>query len=204
MLVLAASLLFSTAAAADYEEVSHEEATARIEACGILNFEVSYEDYLQSDEVRILDEGLSDEQLLCAAEAMDLTFYIVTVPMADMVRFQDFQSEVAQPRMREQALQTFAQLGLGAPPEYDPDSMSISDYGTTIEQHCGPGAVGAFLKEERSTNLMMALDWWTSDNPPSRSRSETLSCIIASLKYANMNLEFIGNDKPRSSDSAAE
>lgn len=193
-------LLLSAACAAsaeqpafEYEELGHEEAEARARACGFEQVDASYEEYLQSDELRISDPTITDEQLSCLASAMDLTLTIVSVPPEYMRPFSHMQSELALPRMMPKLLVSLEKDGFGPPPPYIPSEMTEGDYAATLEAHCGPEAEGAFSSEYGPTTISPA--WMTFDGLQSKAKMAAFSCITTSVMIAGFPLRFIGNEK---------
>lgn len=117
-------------------------------ACGFEKVEARYEDEFRSDVVKVDDQSATEEQLTCAAEAMDLTGYIVEMsePLrADYYRIQD---ALFAPHGLAMALEWLEEHELAdGLPAYDPLGMEDAEDAARLVAFCGPKAKGLLGSE---------------------------------------------------------
>jgi hypothetical protein len=134
--------------------------TASVERCGIprSEFEVSYEDYLRSEEIRVMSSSLDDEtiQSLKAIERA-APFPIVTFVDPDVSRRS---WELTAEHYKAESREWLRQQGLlDRLPLYDPDLESPMQFARRLEEFCGiqPGSV--FEMNEQLNVITPKTDW---------------------------------------------
>ncbi|MCB2083516.1 MAG: hypothetical protein KDD90_05630 [Sphingomonadaceae bacterium] len=198
-MLLGASLLATlvgvagTEPADDYEEVSHAQMGERLEACGFKSTEISYQDYLQSDTVRVADQVVSDEQLRCLIAATRKTFFVVEIDPPHALQYYELLDEITRPERVAKFEAWFAERPeLGIPPTQRADE-SEDEFTGRIEAFCGPRAAGAFTREYGV--LSFSPDWTLSLSDSKGMDFETFGCVFYAASLSDLPVGFIGNEK---------
>lgn len=129
---------------------------AAVEACGFKQVWVG-RDTREILIVRVKDTNASDEQLICAANALDTTFYMHEFSPELAPRFAPIRAAVARPRLVAEARARFAQEPeRGPPPERLPGESSVAA-AKRIEAFCGAVAEGALVQS--GDHIMLSSEW---------------------------------------------
>jgi hypothetical protein len=181
---------------------------AAVERCGIApdQFEISYEDYLQSDEIRILSSTLNDEQI-DALQSIEGTppFPIVTFLSRDVL---DRSSLMSRERHRRESREWLRQRGLlDRLPLFYPNKEQPMQFARRLEEFCGiePGAV--FEMNEQLNIITPKRDWigqtlrrgWLWRKLHGARHKEEFELLIRAMSASNaeehgVRLGFIGNE----------
>lgn len=200
-MLAAAGLLLATHGATEpvYEQPTHDEMRARIELCGFEQVAVVYEESLQSDVVSIEDSEATDEQLLCAAKAVDLTFYIAEFAPDLTGRFYELREELARPRAVAASKAYFAERSdFGQLPERASEESDI-EFARRVEKFCGPQAIGVFTDEFGGIGISQT--WMgeiLKEGPTSEVfefYAETLGCLMHASTLTDLEFGFVGNER---------
>ena len=177
----------------DYQYVSHTQMAERMSSCGFDAVEISYEDYLQSDVVRIADQAATDEQINCLINGPRKTFYVVEVEQPLAPKYYERLDVVTRPEIIAKYRAWFA-----ARPEFaDPPKRQIGesddDLAQRIEDFCGPKAVGAFAREYGI--LTFSHEWMQGLMNDLAAHSEISTCVFYAASLSNLPIGLVGNEK---------
>lgn len=190
---LSALLLAAAPAPAVDEHIDHAEAEARIMACGFEQVEVTYQDDLQSDFIQISDPEISDDQLACAAQAMDMTYYFIAVPPEYGIAFASHEREIARPRTVAMVIEWLDEQGMSTDfPVYDPETISAEEFADRLEQFCGPEAAD-MLGSNYGPNTLDPENYIGMINNQAKARASL--CLMLPGEVARFPIGFIGNEK---------
>lgn len=185
---LAAALQAAPPSLPVYNHLPPKEMRKVIEACGFAEVWVG-RDKAKRSLVRVSDTAATDEQLTCAAKAIDTTFYSWEFSSALTPRFAPIKAAIARPRQLAQARARFArEPERGPPPERLPEESDLA-LAKRVEAFCGRGADGALLQQEGS--ILVSGDWMAqrASNPDAMvAMSETLVCIMQASIIADLTL----------------
>jgi hypothetical protein len=122
----------------------HQQLERAVEACGLspADVTITYEDWLQSEQILVKSKSLSDEQLRCLSSIERASPHpIVVIANADLTKRN---IELQHERDRADAKQWLRERGLfDSLPEYDPKSETVPEFAKRMERFCGikPGSV---------------------------------------------------------------
>lgn len=183
----------------DVPPPGYEQTVEAIVKCGIPrpNIRIAYQDYLQSDEIRISDLGsVNDEKLGCLKSAVH-PFYILTLENdVQQLAFYDFSERVSRPKRKAEAREWLRSKGLlERLPKFDPEK-GVKDFAAAIEVACGL-EVGSALLPDGNTQLTIRPEIF-SGNDYAKS-GEVLLCLSRMIEASNadqysVHLGFIGNE----------
>lgn len=186
-----------------YEQPAHEEVQTRLETCGFEHVTVGYQEALRSDVVAVTDETASDEEVLCAAKALDSTIYISLFEPGISERFSKFSDDLARPRLRTLAEEYFAERPeLGEPPTRLADETDAA-LAKRIETFCGPKATGAFAA--KNGRIAISASWikaFIQNGDAWDAYFETYGCLYRAALFADMRIGIIGNDLSSAAEPA--
>jgi hypothetical protein len=169
-----------------YDHLPRKEMRAVIEACGFSQVWVG-RNKEKREVVRVSDTTATDEQLTCAAKALDTTFYGHEFAPELASRFAPIMSAVAKPRQLAQARARFArEPERGPPPERLPDEADLS-LAKRVEAFCGPAAEGAFVQENGYT--LISGDWmqrFTVTPDAMATMGDTFGCLLQASVIADL------------------
>lgn len=190
MILAAASLLAALQAvpAAQYEHYPRKEMRAKVEACGFAQVWVG-RNKAKREVIRVKDQSAADDQLVCAAKAMDPTFYASEFAPELAERFAKIRAAIARPRVLAEARARFARSPeMGPPPERLPDEGELA-LAKRIEAFCGPAANGAFT--DAAGRAAISGQWMQerSLSPDAMvAMAGTLGCIIQASIIADIEI----------------
>lgn len=189
---LAAAL--QSAAPPPHDHLPSKAMRATIEACGFKRVWVGRNTATRVI-VRVSDTSATDEQLVCAAKALDTTFYGSEFAPELALRFAPIRTQIARPRLLAEARARFArQPERGAPPERLSTEADIAVARRT-ETFCGPAADGAFVEEADS--IQISGDWMQqrSSTPDAMvAMADTLGCIVQAAVIAELDIGAPGTE----------
>lgn len=204
---LAASLLGLAQAAngtfdsnAYYETWSRKEMRQKIEECGFEKVKV-YRNKAKAVVVQVEDTNASDEQLRCAAQRIDKTFYGHEFSPELAERFFVVKAEVARPRQVAQARAQFTKEPEKGPPPERLDGETDTALASRIETFCGPKAKGALDARFGPTGTVTLSPEWMGPMQGNLEAiadlAETMGCLMQAAVIADLEVGFIGNDIAR-------
>lgn len=204
MLVAAVLLLaLQVEAVVDREIPRPDEIQTRLEACGFESVSVKYDDELYNYVVSVADEIASDEEVYCAAKAMDETFYMAHLGLNLQKRYDDYRAELARSREIARARIFFSDYPeLGEPPKRNADESDWSK-AKRIEAFCGPRTEGAFTDE--FGGVAISPEWLRKTlkiGGPADDYFETVGCLRNAATLAELPIGFVGNERAVEGDPA--
>jgi hypothetical protein len=185
-----------------------EQLAGAVERCGVSRsqVEINYEDYLQSEEVRVLSPSLTDTQIECLWKiGLAAPFPIVTF-VSEMTAKRD--RELSDIRYREESLEWFRQRGLiDRLPVFDPEKEDAMQFARRLEEFCGiePGTV--FEMNEHLQVITPRTEWigeslrkgglWRKIHGARHARQ--FECLMRAMSATNawehgLRFGFIGNE----------
>jgi hypothetical protein len=171
-----------------YDHLPPKEMRKVIETCGFTKVWVG-RDKAKRSIVRVSDTIATDDQLTCAAKALDTTFYGSEFSPELAERFVPIRAAIARPRQLAEARARFArEPERGAPPERLPEESNIA-VAKRVETFCGPVAKGALVEEAGS--IKVSDDWMQqrSATPDAMvAMAATLGCIFQASVIAELEL----------------
>jgi hypothetical protein len=171
-----------------YNHFDPKPMRAVIAACGFKQVWVG-KDKRKGSVVRVSDTAATDEQLTCAAKALDTTFYGYEFSPELTSRFAPIRAAIARPRQLAEARARFArEPERGPPPERLPDESNTA-LAKRVEAFCGTDAEGALVQEERYT--LLSGDWMAqrSATPDAMvAMAETMGCLMQASVIADLTL----------------
>ena len=185
-----------------YETWSRKEVRQKVEECGFEEVKV-YKNKAKATVVHVKDTGATDEELRCAAQRLDKTFYSYEFSPELAGRFAIFKDEVARQRQIAQARARFArEPERGPPPERLPDETDAA-LASRVEAFCGPGATGALEAHPGIAGAVTISAEWMAPQQQTldgfEAMAETLGCVMQATVIADLQLGFIGNEKAEAS-----
>ena len=184
---------------------NYEQAIEAIAQCEIPreNVQISYQDYLQSDEIRISDIGIvTEEKLRCLNNAVH-PFYVLT--LVDKRQMNKFYSvvEIEDRSKRKAEAREWLRANdlLERMPEFDP-ARGLGEFAAEVEKACGLDRNSALILLE-DTGLALDPDFIRSVD--FMKRGEAFMCLGRMIAASNadehgISLGFIGNEHIRESD----
>jgi hypothetical protein len=185
-----------------------EQLARAVERCGLprTKVEISYEDYLQSEEVRVLSPSLTDTQIECLRQiGLAAPFPIVTF-VSETTAKRDW--ELSDIRYREDSLEWFRQRGLlDRLPVFDPEKEDAMQFARRLEEFCGiePGTV--FEWNERLRVITPRGEWigeslrkgWLWRKIHGAQHARQFECLTRAMSATNawehgLRFGFIGNE----------
>jgi hypothetical protein len=184
-----------------------EQLTTAVERCGIprAEFEISYEDYLQSEEIRVLSPSLDDEQIASLQKIeRSPPFAIVTFTTADVsARASTLSAE----RYRAESREWLRQRGLlDRLPQFDPDEEDPMQFARRLEEFCGIELGAVFEMNEQLRMITPKMDWigqplckgWLWRRLHGASHEAQFECLMRAMSATNaeehgIRFGFIGN-----------
>jgi hypothetical protein len=171
-----------------YNHLDPKPMRAAIAACGFKQVWVG-KDKRKRSVVRVSDTAATDEQLTCAAKALDTTFYDYEFSPELTPRFAPIRAAIARPRQLAEARARFArEPERGPPPERLPDESNVA-LAQRVEVFCGADAEGALVQEEGYT--LLSGDWMAqrSASPDAMvAMAETMGCLMQASVIADLTL----------------
>ena len=187
-LALAAALQAAPPALPPYNHLEPKPMRAAIEACGFKQVWVG-RDKQKRSLVRVSDTSATDEQLTCAARALDTTFYGHEFSPELAARFAPIRAAFGRPRQLAEARARFArEPERGQPPERLPGESDLA-IAKRIETFCGTGAAGALVAE--GGYIMLSGNWMAerSATPDAMvAMAETMGCLMQASVIADLAL----------------
>lgn len=180
-----------------YETWSRKEMRAKIEECGFEEVRV-YKNKVKATVVQVKDASATDEQLRCAAERIDKTFYGHEFSPELAGRFSAIKAEVARPRQIAQARARFAREPEKGPPPERLDGETDAALASRIETFCGPKAKGALDARFGPAGTVAISPEWMAPMQGNLDAiadlAETMGCLMQAAVIADLQLGFAGND----------
>lgn len=180
-----------------YETWSREEVREKIEGCGFEEVRV-YKNKAKATVVQVKDTRATDEQLRCAAERIDKTFYGHEFSPELAERFARFKAEVARPRQVAQARARFAREAEKGPPPERLVGETDAALASRIETFCGPKAKGALdARFGPAGTVVLSPEWigpLQGNLDAIADLSETMGCLMQAAVIADLAVGFVGND----------
>ncbi|MBA4045164.1 MAG: hypothetical protein C0471_12200 [Erythrobacter sp.] len=171
-----------------YDHLAPKEMRKVIEACGFARVWVG-RDKREILLVRVEDSSASDEQLICAAKAIDTTFYTHEFSPELAPRFAPIRAAVARPRQLAEARARFAkEPERGPPPERLPGESSLA-VAKRIEAFCGAVAEGALVQS--GDHIMLSGEWMArrfSTVDAMIVNAGTMGCLMQASVIADLQL----------------
>jgi hypothetical protein len=171
-----------------YDHLPPKEMRKVIEACGFTKVWVG-RDKAKRSVVRVSDTAATEDQLTCAAAALDTTFYGYEFSPELAARFAPIRAAIARPRQLAQARARFAkEPERGPPPERMPGEASPA-LAKRIEAFCGPAAKDALVEDAGYT--LISSDWMaeSSASPDAMvAMADTMGCIMQAAVIADLTL----------------
>ena len=185
---LAAALQAKPPAIPPYNHLERKEMRAVIEACGFTQVWVG-RDKSKREVVRVNDKAATDEQLTCAAKALDTTFYGDEFSLELAPRFAPIMATVARPRQLAEARARFARSPeMGPPPERQAGESNLA-LAQRVETFCGDLAEGAFV--EQAGHILISDDWMAvrAATPDGMvAMADTMGCLFQASVIADLTL----------------
>jgi hypothetical protein len=182
----------------DLPPPTYEQTIEAIARCDIptANIRITYEDYLQSDEVTISDLGeLTDEKLQCLKAAVH-PFYILTLQdEAQRAAFYKFSKREDRPKQRAEAREWLRSKDLlDRLPTFDP-KQGIQDFSVALELACGLEPGSALMVRE-AASLAVRPDFVLGNK--FKKSADALYCLTQMFAASDasehgFDLFFIGN-----------
>ncbi len=171
-----------------YDHLAPKAIRAAIESCGFTQVRVG-RDKAKRQVVRVSDKNATDDQLTCAAKALDTTFYGYEFAPELIARFAPIRAAIARPRQLAEARARFAkEPERGPPPERLPGESNEA-VAQRIETFCGNKAEGAFVQE--AGRIMISGDWMAerSATPDAMvAMADTMGCIMQASIIADLQI----------------
>lgn len=172
-----------------YNHLEPKPMRAAIEICGFKQVWVG-RDKQKRSVVRVSDTSATDEQLTCAAKALDTTFYSHDFSPELAPRFAPIKAAIARPRQLAEARARFAEEPeRGPPPERQPDESDLA-LAKRVEAFCGASAQGALVGE--GANIMVSGDWMaqrSANLDAMVAMAETLGCLMQAAVIADLPID---------------
>jgi hypothetical protein len=185
---LAAALQSAPPSLPAYDHLPRKEMRAVIEACGFTQVWVG-RDKAKREIVKVSDKTGTDDQLTCAATALDTTFYGYEFSPELAQRFAPIKAVVARPRLLAQAQARFAKEPERGPvPERLAGESSLAA-AKRIEAFCGPVAEGAFVED--AGRIMISGNWMAerSATPDAMvAMADAMGCIMQASIIADIDI----------------
>jgi hypothetical protein len=184
-----------------------EQLAGAVERCGVprSEFEISYEDYLQSEEIRVLSSSLNDIQIESLRKIERAAPYPIVTFLSDKTAKRD--RELSDDRHREESREWFRQRGLiDRLPIYDPEKEEPMQFARRLEEFCGikPGSV--FEMNEQLQVITPKLEWigkslrngWVWQKIYGARHNRQFECLMRAMSATNaadhgLRFGFIGN-----------
>jgi hypothetical protein len=178
----------------------YQQLERAVEQCGLTPTDVAitYEDFLQSDQILVKSKSLAGGQLRCLSKVEGASPYpIVVFENADLTK-RSFELQHEQERtdskewLRERGL-------LASLPAYDPKSETVAEFARRIEKYCGIEP-GSMLTVHDLGVLTIRRDWSEGQLRDSQKLSEhKFWCLTHSLSASNLeehgvHFGLIGNE----------
>jgi hypothetical protein len=185
-----------------------EQFAGAVERCGVSRnqVEISYEDYLQSEEIRVLSPSLTDTQIECLQKIGLAAPYPIVTFVSEETDKRD--RELSDIRYREESLEWFRQRGLiDRLPVFDPENEEPMQFAHRLERFCGikPGTV--FEMNEQLHVITLRRDWmgqsmrkgWLWRKIHGARLNQQFECLMRAMSATNaaehgLRLGFIGNE----------
>ena len=184
---------------------NYEQAIEAIVQCEIPreNVQITYQDYLQSDEIRISDiGGVTEEKLRCLKNAVHPFYVLTLIDQSQMSEFYSFVEIEDRPKRKAEAREWLrANNLLDRVPEFD-SARGLGEFAADLEKACGFNRNSALMLFE-DTSLTLDPDFIRSDD--FMKRGEAVICLGSMIAASNadqygISLGFIGNEHIRESD----
>lgn len=186
----------------EYEPVPNEEMEARLKDCGFEQVTAEYDEALQRNTVSIGDKEASDEQIKCAANAIDLTLHMPSFSLELTERYYAEAQELARPRAKAIAKAYFSEKPeLGEVP-MRAQGESEEDFAGRLESFCGLEAKGAFTAKIGA--LTISPKWGEIVERDFRKGSEMLGCLMFAATLNDLEVGIIGNERYAEESTSAE
>ena len=184
---------------------TYEQAIEAIVQCEIPreNVQITYQDYLQSDEIRISDIGVvTEEKLRCLKNAVHPFYVLTLIDQSQMNKFYSF-VEIEDPSKRKAEAREWLRANdlLDRVPEFDP-ARGLGEFAAEVEKVCGFNRNSALMLLG-DAGLTLDPDFIRSDD--FMKRGEAVTCLGRIIAASNadehgISLGFIGNEHIRESD----
>jgi len=181
---------------------------AAVLRCGIpsSDVEISYEDYLQSEEIRVRTSTLTDSQINCLDTLRRAPPFPIVTFTADIAAIRD--AEITASRYREESREWLRQRGLlDRLPNFDPAKEAHLQFARRLEAFCGVRPGAAFEINEQFQFVTMRSDWvgkplrkgwlWRKIYGPRHDRQ--FECLMRAMSATNaeehgLHFGFVGNE----------
>lgn len=185
---LAAALQAEPATIPPYNHLERKEMRAVIEACGFKQVWVG-RNKSKREVVRVSDTAATDEELTCAAMALDTTFYGDEFSPELAPRFAPIRAAFARPRQLAEARARFARSPeMGPPPERLAGESNLA-LAQRIETFCGDAAKGALV--EQTGHILISGDWMAQSSATLEgmvAMGNTMGCLLQASVIADLTL----------------
>jgi hypothetical protein len=188
----------------------HQQLERAVEQCGVPASEavITYEDWLQGEQIVVKSTSLTDEQLRClSALARRNPYPVVFFENAELTK-RDIELQHQQHR-REAREWLRARNLLATLPSYDPQTESISEFARRIERFCGIEA-GSVLTMHDVDMLTLKSEWADDQvrGTASKISEDKFWCLMNAVAASNLeeqrvrfgiigNEAYLGEESPK-------
>jgi len=168
--------------------------------------QITYEDYLQSEQIIIRSNALRADQLVClAAIRTTKPFPIVSFENADVARKD---RGLEKQRWRQESRDWLAERSLLADlPVYDPLTEQPMEFARRIEAFCGIKPGSAFEQNKQLGTITLNMDWlgrglrrgWPWQRLRAKRHNKQFECLIRAMSASaadehGIRFGFVGNE----------
>ena len=185
-----------------------EQLRASVQRCGIAlcEFEISYEDYLQSEEIRVSSAELSDEKIEClhrlqASPPFPIVTFVNPEVLARACELQEVEG-----RKRSRAWHEHRDM-LSSLPTFDPAREKPLEFAHRLEAFCGIKPGTAFEFHEELSILTPKIGWidqplrrgWLWRKLHGKRHNDQFECLLNAMSASNaeernIKFGFLGNE----------
>jgi hypothetical protein len=178
----------------DLPPPSYEQTIEAIVQCEIPrgNVRIRYEDYLQSDEVTIIDLGaVTEDKLRCLRGAVH-PFYILTIEdMTQRAAFYEFSEREDRPKQKAAALDWLRSEGLLHQLPVFRAGQKLEDFAVAVELACGLDAGSALMVWDEASITVRPNALSTKEFEKSAKDMWCLTQMIAASNAHENNVRFV-------------